>query len=460
MSSQLDVRLGCQQPTVQHLPEGRHANRADEVIDLAGIAGLELDPWQQDVLRGSMWTDRSERWCSLENVCIVPRQNGKGSILEARQIGGLFVLGERLQIHTAHEFKTCYEHFRRVVSLVENTPILSRQVKIIRTGAGDQAIELKTGARLRFIARSRSSGRGFSGTSVYLDEAFKLDDETMGALLPTLSAQPDPQLWYTSSAPHHDSPVLHRLRQRGVGGAEPRMFYAEWSNEPGTSVMDVDAWYRANPALGIRIGEDHVAAEARSMSVAEFERERLGVPESPTGETGVIPLEAWYRCVGDHAPTAPLTLSVDCNPDRVWASIGVADARGAVELIERAEGVAWVADRIAELAKRHKARVAVDVTGPLAALATQLPLDGIDVVPIPGVDVMSACQQFLDAVVAGGVRVRQHQQLDLAAGAVGKASNGDRWRFARKSHVDISPLMAVVLAWWAAREHKPQFFVY
>ncbi len=37
---------------------------------------------------------------------IISRQNGKGTVLEVRELGGLFVLGEELIIHTAHEFKT------------------------------------------------------------------------------------------------------------------------------------------------------------------------------------------------------------------------------------------------------------------------------------------------------------------------------------------------------------------
>jgi hypothetical protein len=53
---------------------------------------------------------------------------------------------------------------------------------------------------------------------VYLDEAFHLSTETMGALMPALSARPNPQVWYTSSAPHASSDVLHSVRRRGLAG--------------------------------------------------------------------------------------------------------------------------------------------------------------------------------------------------------------------------------------------------
>ena len=61
--------------------------------------------------RSSCWGGRSAiredgRWQTREVGVNVPRQNGKGEILIARELFGLFELGERLVIHTAHEFKT------------------------------------------------------------------------------------------------------------------------------------------------------------------------------------------------------------------------------------------------------------------------------------------------------------------------------------------------------------------
>ena len=134
----------------------------------------------------------------------------------ARELAGLFLFGEQLILHSAHEFKTAAEAFRRVLALVEGSDDLRRHVKKVRTSHGDEGIELMTGQRLRFVARSTGSGRGFSGDCVILDEAYKLPREALGALLPTLSARPNPQLWYTSSAGHRDSEVLRGVRVLGA----------------------------------------------------------------------------------------------------------------------------------------------------------------------------------------------------------------------------------------------------
>ncbi|MGY4986484.1 hypothetical protein [Streptomyces nigrescens] len=69
------------------------------------------------------YTGRMEpRWAAFEVGLVVSRQNGKGSLLEARELAGLFLFGERLIIHSAHQFDTSKEAFERILMLVENTP--------------------------------------------------------------------------------------------------------------------------------------------------------------------------------------------------------------------------------------------------------------------------------------------------------------------------------------------------
>ena len=60
------------------------------------------------------------RWQTREVGVNMPRQNGKGEVLLARELFGLFELGERLVIHTAHEFKTSAEHFQRLEAVVRD----------------------------------------------------------------------------------------------------------------------------------------------------------------------------------------------------------------------------------------------------------------------------------------------------------------------------------------------------
>jgi hypothetical protein len=149
---------GAQRPRVSSYPQAV-SSAGVEAVELAASAGLILDDWQQHVLNVGLGERADGKWAAFEVGLIVGRQNGKGSILEARELAGLFLFGEQLILHSAHEFKTAQEAFRRVLGLVQNTPDLEKLVSRVRTSHGEEGIELRNGARLRFVARSTGSGR-------------------------------------------------------------------------------------------------------------------------------------------------------------------------------------------------------------------------------------------------------------------------------------------------------------
>ena len=183
--------LGSQRPRLWSGPSSS-LSEAGRVSALAAEADLRLDEWQSWVLDEGLGRMDDGMWAAFEVALIVSRQNGKGSILEALELAALFLddFGANLILHSAHEFKTAAEAFLRIRSLVSDNPVFERRVERIRTGAGSEAIELKNGKRLRFIARSKGSGRGFSADLVILDEAYNLGSDAMAALLPTLSTRP------------------------------------------------------------------------------------------------------------------------------------------------------------------------------------------------------------------------------------------------------------------------------
>ena len=224
MSSRSGVLLGHQEPRYLLTP-ALWSPAGEEAVELAASAGLHLDKWQTLPLHGGLAEAPDGRWEVSEVGLIVPRQNGKGGILEARELAGLFLFDEQLILHSAHEFKTAAEAFRRLLFLIQNTPDLDRRVSRVRTSHGDEGIELIGGQRIRFVARSTGSGRGFSGDCIVLDEAYNLSNANMSALLPTLSARPNTQIWYTSSAPlpRQESVTLRRLCKRGRDGAREAM---------------------------------------------------------------------------------------------------------------------------------------------------------------------------------------------------------------------------------------------
>lgn len=468
---------GHQTPRIYVVPE--HASTTGpEAVELAAAVGLHLDPWQQRVLTHGLGERADGRWSAFETVVNVPRQNGKGGIIEARQLAGLFLLGERLIIHSAHEVKTSLEAFRRLLALIEGSDMLRARVRRVSRTNGDEGIELKSGARIRFMARSKGAGRGFSADCVFLDEAMILGDSEMGAIMPTLSAMPDPQLWYLGSAGIGSPSVqLGRLRRRALAGGDEALAYMEWSIDPHADECLADcaehdglnspeAWARANPAMGIRVSQEHIGRERASMSDEVFGRERLGVGDYPSDGSDawkVVGEKPWRALTdGTSEATGSLVFAVDATPERSHAAIGVAGAAGDhathVEIIDHRPGLSWVVECVVNLTEGHESHgVVVDPGGPAGSLIPDLQRRGVNVIETTAREVGRACGMFYDAITDQSLVHLDQAPLATALAGAEQRTLGDAWAWARRGvSVDICPLMAVTLAAWGLWTHEEE----
>jgi hypothetical protein len=474
--------LGSREPRICVHPEAeRSAGRL--AVDLARRAGLLLDPWQCLVLERALGVQPDRRWSAFEVGLIVARQNGKSAVFEARMLAGLFLFGEQLIMYSAHEFKTAGEIFRRVLALIEGTPDLRKRVKAVARSKGEEGIELVTGQRLRFVARSTNSGRGFSADCTIWDECQNLPDASVDAMMPTLLARPNPQLWYGGSAPDRDlAPCeqITRVRRRAIGGdAVERLAFFEWSAElcsdqcgagcaEHDDPADPQVWAKTNPALGSgRVGIEAIAKLHASMSPRGFAREILSVGNYPSDAAGweVISEAAWAATADPASqPMDPVAFAVDVTPDRSAAAIAVAGARPDglvhVEVIDHRPGTGWVVERMQDLIKRwNPCAVALDAGGPAGSLMADFDEAGIELTKPKARDAAAACGALYDAVVrppdapsdwAPTLRHIPHPALSAALAGAGKRPLGDAWAWDRRgTSVDISPLVAATLARWA-----------
>lgn len=459
-------RRGALRPRVSNYPPyGTTAGQ--EAVELAASAGLHLDPWQREILRHSLGERPDGTWSAFEVAVIVSRQNGKGALLEARELAGLLLFGEKLVMHSAHEMKTATEAFRRVRELFTNHDDMRRRVARVTLQRGDEGIELKNGARLRFVARSNGSGRGFSGDCIILDEAYAVTDGQVEAMMPTMSARPNPQVWYTSSPPLDavTGAQLFRVRRRGLVGGS-RLAYFDFGadgcldNLTGIDLDDRELWRATNPAYGYRIAEEFIEAERQAMSDAGFARERLGIwPPDLSEGYQVIKADDWQSAADPQSQiSGRLVFAPAVSLDRARCSIGVAGARADglrhVEVIENHPGTGWVVPRVVELVARHKpAAVVVDEFGPTGSLIAPLEEAGVKVERVGTGDVARAFGMFYDGICGDEpARILRHigqPELDAAvAGAVTRSlGEGKAWD-RKNAAIDITPLVAVTNANW------------
>jgi len=468
---------GAQQPRIALIPEGSEHPKWSEVVDFVAALDITLDDWQWLVLRSSLLRS-GDYWAAFSVAVCAPRQNGKNGILEIRELIGPVILGEKLAIHTAHLADTSKEGFRRLDDLIDEHEWLSKQVKHIWRTNGHESIEFKGGRRIRFRTRTRGGGRGFSGSPVIFDEAMFLPEVSMGAILPVISAQPDPQVWYMGSAVDQaimeDGVVFARVRERALEGKDKRLAYFEWSLDAEVptdvtpeQIVDPAVWAATNPAYGIRITEDYIRAEAGELDERTFAVERLGVgdwPDTSASASHVISLDKWLA-IADQASVLkdPVTFAFDVAPDRSVTSIAAAGKRADgiphVELVERKRGTRWVADRLVELTTAHDASAVVcDASGPAASLLVELESLGLEVYAISAREHAAACGLFYDLVEQENLRHLGSPEMQQALKGAAKRSLGEAWAWSRRnSAVDISPLVASTLAVWASSAlRKPE----
>ena len=472
MSLLQSVRLGVQRPQIVHLPpDVVSLDAAQETIELADAYticdGHPLDESQEFTLRAALGERADGSWAASTVADFEPRQNGKNDTCNARELAGLILFGEELLMHTAHEFPTANESFLRLVAVFENWDDLRRKVARIRYANGAQAIELLSGQRLKYRARTGGSGRGFAKADlVVYDEAQQLAAEHIAASGPAKLANPNSQAWYLGSGGMESSINAWRLRKRALSGDGGRLAYVEHTAESARledgkvvsyrpDVLDRDAWASANAAYGHRITDEKLFDLYGELGPDLFARECLCIWDplvEDEAEQLVIDPDDWLA-VTDPTSVAldPVVFGVDASPDRKWASICVAANRAVAEVntsrssTDRS-GVPWLVNRIAELKKAWSdSAVVIDPVSPAGSIIVELEALGIEVTKATTQAVVASCGAFLDAdetrVKDAALSPERTTKPAMAAAvfAARKRDVGSAWAWAAKTLIRTSP---------------------
>lgn len=484
--------LAVVQPQHLWIPE-RAGTFGPLMVEVAELAGLKPDPEQVLTYDAIGSYAEGGKWAALEAADIAPRQNKKTFDFKVVTLYDLYVapLDEmRLSVWTAHLFDTAQEAFRDLDEILAGTSWFARKVKRVSRAHGKEGFELKDGRRIRFRARSDTGGRGLTGDRVILDEAFALKAGELGSLLPTLSARPNPQVLYGSSAGMVISAHLRSVRDRGRAGGDPSLVWVEYCARPGECARpdcdhrpgapgcvydDEERWREANPAVGRRISIEYLRQERRALPPNEWARERLGWWEDPVaGDTG-ISAELWEACANRDAEVPdPVVLGLDVAPGHVSAAI-TAHSGGATHLAAHHAGTSWILGddetpgRLTEIDADHQVvAVVIDPTGPVGGMIPDLERAGFTVrnssnptgklVLLDGRDQTRACEQFLAGVLDGTFVHRDEYALNVAVAGAGRRIVGDSWKWSRRdSTVDISPLVAATVgSFFASKPAVPE----
>jgi hypothetical protein len=462
-----------------------------EVADLSALAGFEPDPEQAMGLDVLFAIGPDGLPLVFEFAAIAPRQNLKTGLLKMASLGWLYITEERTVVWSAHEMGTTKEAFLDLTNLIEECAPLRKRLAPgpsngIYRGNGDESIELATGQRMLFRARTHKGGRGLTGDKTILDEAFALLAVHMGAVLPTMAARPRSQVAYGSSAGNAHAAILRGIRDRGRAGGDPSLGYMEYcapkggcASETCTHVVgvvgcaldDPENWKRANSALGRRITMSKMAAFRRSEPPIEFAREHMGWWEEPAAaELPLIAEETWRDLRDPESqPTDPVAFGLYLSQDRSIAAIAVAGRRKDwkihVEIVpakkgsdeDSLPGTAWIAPRLKELADQwNPCAVVIDSFSAASSLIPAITEAGVEVTTTNASDMARACGQFFDAITEDELRHQGAPALRRAVCSAKKRNLRDAWAWDRADPTaDITQLVAATLAVHGLIAHGP-----
>jgi phage terminase large subunit-like protein len=168
--------------------------------------------------------DKNKMFIRKTNLLLTSRQQGKSHLARMRILAGLFLFNERNHVVISSARSMALTTFREVAQAIEDAPILKKELKSIRYANGNEAIVLKSGARLDVRAATRDSARGATADFLFIDELREVDQVAFAAAMPVTRARPNAQTLLASNA--GDASVQHHLNaQRSSLPMWLRTFY-------------------------------------------------------------------------------------------------------------------------------------------------------------------------------------------------------------------------------------------
>lgn len=354
------------------------SNDAPDAIELLSEVGRELMDWQKYLLEAWMGVKHDGKWAAKTCANQTPRQNGKTLVLMARAVAEMLFYGGTV-IYTSQLQKTSTETFSEMRDLFTKTKLRKYLAPNgVKTALGREELVLKSGAKMKFLARTRNGGDGQHGSLLIFDEAQALDPQAQESFKYAISACQTKRRGQTiyNGTPPKDGDyglLFEGIRNRAVEGVSKVTAWTEWSAGYGGRLPDVndrELWERVNPSWGILIQEEDTESELEDTHDKEkFAHQRLGWWTGEKKAQTLIGEEEWNALEAEAGATwDKLAYGVKISPDGQWVCLSVAtltDNKGHVEFIRQEpllNGIGWLVDWIMD-PERQKVVACVAIDG-------------------------------------------------------------------------------------------------
>ena len=448
-------RVGRQSPTVSViLPY--EATKGQEAIELYNTSNSSALEWQAALTYDIMAVNDEGLWVHQKFGYSVPRRNGKSEMALARCIWGLNH-GERI-LYTAHRASTAHSIWERLSRLCVKTGV---EVVSSFRAFGKEHLYCANDGIIEFRTRTSTGGLGEGFDLLVIDEAQEYTPEQETALKYVVSDSKNPQTIMFGTPPTAISAgtVFPKYRTRVLQGGTYEAGWAEWSVEAMTDAHDVDAWYEANPSLGIILKERTIRSEIGDDDT-DFNVQRLGL-WLKYNQRSAISKNEWEALQVDALPVleGKLFCGVKFGHDGENVSLSIACRTGEKIFVETVgckpirAGISWIVDFIEKADIREVAVDGKNGTGLLQDAMKNLKLRK-PVIPTVA-QVIKANAVFEQAVTqATLVHMQQSAVMQIVSNCEKRAigSGGGFGYQSLLDGADVSILDSMILAHWICLE--------
>lgn len=459
-----------------HLARPYRRDLSAPVAAAARQAGIELLPWQVELLRD--WTAIGDDGKFVHPRCgaSIPRQAGKSVDGIAWSLSLAVFMGYKV-LWTDHNYSTTCEMLdrfrailgRKVADDSAEHPRFNARVTEVNNKTAQEYFKFKGGGVLAFSTRTKAAKMGFSFDVVVYDEAQELRQEHTQVITPTMSSgsKGNPQTLYlgTPTRAGSTAEVFQDVRAEAWSDdPPPDLCWTEYGVDEVGDIYDESRWPTVNPSLGLIANYTAIRLGLPpNLDELAFAQEYLGYWLPKVADAVISPKE-WEELAID-AEDAPreggiTAYGVKFSPDgstvAVCAAYRATDLPVHIELVFNqgtSKGTAWLAEWIA--ARPGKAACAV-IDGLAGADALEVAVGKMpaNYIVRPGAAaVVSSASMMLEAVRGGGVTHLDDPALNLAATTATKRKIGSRGGWGWDGD-NATPMEAASLALWGVMTTK------
>lgn len=434
-------------------------------VDFCAKYGTEMLPWQEWLSEQVLRTLPDGRFQTPVHGILMARQQGKSTWMAWQILWRIFVLEQKLQVHTAHKLTTSAEIFYKILQIISEHPELESQLTKKLEARGFQELQF-TGGRRYLVRASNSATRGIaSPDTIWMDEAREYHDEDVWSSLRfTQMASKSPQAFLLSNAGDQHSVVLNKMRERALASIltnDLSLGWWEWSAKPELKFDNsAEFWEgicQANPSLGYTVHPDNIRAVLNDPE--DIVRTEVLCQWVSTINPVIHPSQ-WSACAVEGIrldDSADTWLAIDCSPDRrqaaLVASQRVDKDRFQVQLLQTWTNPGYLSDKlmandIADWYRKFNVMKIAYSARTASAVAARLVPAGLPCEAIDGQPYAQSCDEFLSAISSGRlIHANQKELTDHCLSAVRVNFGDGGWVMGRKvSAAVITGAVAAAMA--------------